>query len=135
MDGFKSQGEGVLQMIQGGGACVLCAAATCGLTFCIAQIVFVVFIFIYAFANPDNEGWYAVQTTLSTDGKPAFDTQIMAGTEMVDTAANTYSDMDDVHSTFVMWFTWSAINYMLLCGVSIFSTVIATFSPGIASFC
>lgn len=134
MDGFKSQGEGVLQMIQGGGACVLCAAATCGLTFCIAQIVFVVFIFIYAFANPDNEGWYGVMSK-TNDAGVTLDTQIMWGTEMVDNATKSYSDMDDVHSTFVMWFTWSAINYMLLCGVSIFATVIATCSPGIASFC
>ena len=49
--------EGVKTAIAGAGSCVLCLLATaCS----ILPIVFVVYLGIYAFNNPDQEAWYGL---------------------------------------------------------------------------
>ena len=81
------------------------------------QITLCVYMGIYAFNNPDSEGWYG----------------IVKGTKMMDSQealrqAGAFA-LEDVHSNFVIWFQWGFANALTFAGYSSCIPFMAMFPP------
>ena len=67
---------------------------------CIAPIVFIVYLGIYAFNNPDNDAWIGKTSgNVDTSDFKLFNTQ-------EDGSKGGATDLVDIHARFVSWFFW-----------------------------
>ena len=86
---YKVEGPAAIPFV------LLCCAC------CIAPIVFVVYLGVYSFNNPDNEAWLGVT--------PAGEYELYK-----DEASGAGStDLVDIHSRFVIWFTWGFLQNLV----------------------
>ena len=114
--------EGVKSVLAGAGSCVLCLLGTaCS----IVPIVFIVYLGIYAFNNPDQEAWYG----LDSNGK-----QALFPDEASATAASA-TEVADMHQRFVGWFLWGFIQIFAPCAAACLSAIFMMISPTIGSVC
>ena len=113
MDGYKSQ-------LAGAGSCVLAILCLCSLTCLVLLITFIVFLGIFAFANPNNAAFYGVDT---------------AGVETLYATQNPTGDLTDVHGDFVTWFTWGFYQQMLPVAGLLLVGIATMINASLAKFC
>lgn len=147
MDGFKNMGgEGNPMAMAGAawgmlaqyGACVIYTMGCCGCLMAIGHLVLFIFLAIYAFGNPDNEGYYGTVTAAGVESGWMFTASQALGYTTdagVEVAATATGDLDNVHGNFVTWFTWGFLNYIMLCGFQCLSAIMIKCSPVIGMIC
>lgn len=147
MDGFKNMGgEGNPMAMAGAawgmlaqyGACVIYTMGCCGCLMAIGNLVLFIFLAIYAFGNPDNEGYYGTVTAAGVESGWMFTASQALGYTTaggVEVAATATGDLDNVHGNFVTWFTWGFLNYIMLCGFQCLSAIMIKCSPVIGMIC
>ena len=124
MDAYKSMTSG------GGCIAIILQLVGCLLScsFAAAAIALVVFLGKYSFNNPDADAWYGVTTNavtgITTEG--LFTSEIAAGTA---------TELDDVHSHFVVWFLWGFIQSLAPCGIAIVAGILGLINAQAASCC
>jgi len=95
--------------------CVCCFALS------VVPIVFLVYLGIYAFNNPDQDAWYGLvkteQTLFTTE-----DAGKMVGAE----------NLVNIHSRFVVWFLWGFIQMLAPITLPIATTIGLAISPMIS---
>ena len=78
---------------------------------CALQVTFIVYLGIFAFANPDKRAYYVI----SADSP-----------KMTETAVN--GSAVDVHAQFVAWFTWGFIMMLCPCAIGLILVLTSFFS-------
>ena len=97
--------------------CCVCSAV---------PIIFMVYLGIYAFNNPDQEAWYG----LDTDGKGALFASEDAG------LTGRATELVDIHARFVTWFLWGFIQTLVLpLSATILVGLGMLIHPSLGSFC
>ncbi len=118
MDDFKNMaGSGPCGVIMGIIGCLL------GCSCLAAAVAFVVFLGIYAFNNPNAEAIYGV---LPTGQEALFADEATANLAKA-------TDLDDVHSNFVMWFLWGFIQQMVTCVGPLLGALCMLIHPSLGS--
>ena len=110
MDAFK---------FAGGGSCFVTAiGCLCALSICGGFITFIVYLGMYAFANPNAAAWYG--ETMSVDGV------LTPGLYADPTTATV--PLVDIHGQFVTWFLWGFIQAILPFATVIFAVTCSLIS-------
>ena len=95
--------------LQGAGICAQICAGICGLATCAVAITFTVYLGIFAFDNPNGDGWFGTYENYGRtyyDMASKADWDIRKARGVIDYVEN----LDHVHDHFVTWFTWGFIN-------------------------
>ena len=136
MDGFqKANPEAVFGMVQGMGTAAVVIAGCCSLACSAVFLTFVIYLAIYAFANPDSETWIGTVAGPTDQATGLAGPDIMKfGTEESLTAEGA-TDMLDIHARFVTFFTWGFLNTALCCGFCCTGVLMSRCVPALVGCC
>ena len=99
MDEYKVEFQ---EGLQNAGKCTLITAAIFSLAVFAVGTTFTVYLGIFAFNNPNGDGWYGkIGDVEYMKLKEEWDAQ---------SAGTVVTDLDAVHDHFLIWFTWGFIN-------------------------
>ena len=151
MDGFKNMGGEGNPMAAAGaawamlaqyGACVIYTIGCCSCLMAIGNLVLFIFLAIYAFGNPDNEGYFGKRTS-TIEGKSVESDWMFTASEALgytndageEIPATVIGEVDNVHGNFVTWFTWGFLNYLMICGFQCLGAILVRCMPVIGMIC
>ena len=95
------------------GNCAFYTLSCCGCITLLGEVALFILLGLYAFKNPDNDGWYATVPAVDDQGD-AYQAPGMYDSESIPEDA---IDVSNVHSNFVTWFMWGFFNHALVFGI------------------
>ena len=103
------------------GRCLLCLIA---LVLAALPVIWLVYLGIYSFNNPDKPAWYGL-----IDGKPS----LFANQE--EATASNATELTNIHERFVAWFTWGFFQSLAPLLLAPFIASCMVLSPELGSAC